>query len=158
MGSEPGNIVVVGFGNEILTDDGIGVKIVKELQNEELFSSIKFDAGWLGGFEILDFIENFNTAILIDSIRTIDGSPGDVYHFTPENFLETLHLSNVHDASFIQTIELGRKLGMHIPQNIHVLAIEIVEDLIFSKSNSPPVEKKYPAILNFVRDFLTSIM
>lgn len=158
MGSVPGKIVVVGFGNEILSDDGIGVKIIKELQKEELFSSIDFDFGWLGGIEILDFIENYDTAVLIDAIRTKDGSPGDVYHFTPGDFLETLHLSNFHETSFNITLEMGRKLGLKIPENIHIIAVEIVEDLVFNKSFTPQVEKKYPEILNYTRRFLSSLI
>ncbi|MFC2118541.1 hydrogenase maturation protease [Bacteroidota bacterium] len=158
MESKREKIIVLGFGNEILTDDGIGVRIVKKIQNEEIFSSMSFDVGWLGGMEILDFIENYDTAVFIDAIRTKDGSPGDVYHFTPGDFLETLHLSNVHDTSFENTIKMGRKLGMVIPDTIHVLAVEIVEDLVFSKSFSPKVEKKYPEILDYIRRFLSSLI
>jgi len=158
MVSGMGKIVVVGFGNEILTDDGIGVRIVKELKKEELFNTIKFEAGWLGGIEILDYIENFDTAVLIDATRTKSGTPGDIYHYTPGDFHETLHLSNMHDASFLNTLEMGKKLGMHIPKQIHVLAVEIVEDLEFSLNFSEPVNKRYPEILAYTREFLSSLL
>jgi Ni,Fe-hydrogenase maturation factor len=58
-----------------------------------------------------------------------------------------MHLSNLHDASFLLALQLGKKIGVQIPTDIDIIAIEIIEDLYFSTSLSPELEEQYPEIL-----------
>ncbi len=107
MENKTNDILVFGVGNEILTDDGIGPKLVKRLQKEFTHSGIEYDTAFLGGMELLEYIQGYKTVVFIDAIRTRNGIPGDVYQLSLSNFKETLHLSNVHDISFITAFELG---------------------------------------------------
>ena len=139
--------LILGIGNEILTDDGIGPRLVSELEKEKFTGTLHFQNAFLGGLEILELIQGYQQVIFIDAIISLQGIPGTVYHFTPEDFQETLHLSNLHDANFLVALELGRKMGMHIPEDIHIIAIEIIEDRVFSNQFSKEIEEMYPAIL-----------
>jgi hypothetical protein len=47
-------------------------------------------------------------------------------------------------------------LHFDIPETIHILAVEIVEDRVFSESFSPPIRKKFPEIYNEIKNFLTT--
>lgn len=147
-------ILVFGVGNEILTDDGIGPKLVKRLQTEYKQEGISYDTMFLGGMELLEYIQGYETVVFIDAIRTRKGTPGDVYHLGISDFKETLHLSNVHDISFITALEFGEKLGLNIPKHVHIIAVEILEDLVFSDSFSPPLQKRYENIYKEVRNFI----
>ncbi len=69
-----------------------------------------------------------------------------------------MHLSNLHDVNFITALELARKIKLSIPETIHIIAIEIVEDLEFGRSLSPELEEKYPEILEHVHDYLNSML
>jgi Ni,Fe-hydrogenase maturation factor len=82
--------------------------------------------------------------------------PGDVYYFNPADFHETMHLSNLHDVNFITAIELAKKIKLSIPETIHIIAVEIVEDLEFGRSLSPELEEKYPEIMERVHEYLYS--
>ena len=147
-------ILIYGVGNEILTDDGIGPKIVKHLSSELDSNMFSFETSFLGGFELLEYIQSYKTVIFIDAIRTKDGIPGDVYYLQTDDFKETLHLSNIHDVSFLTALQFGEKVGLNIPNEIHIIAIEIVEDLVFSNEFSPKVKEKYPEIFTQIREFI----
>lgn len=149
MSSDP-EILILGLGNEILTDDGIGVKIVKFLKRHSTNASIHFETLWVGGIDLIEIFDGYKTIIIIDAIKTGEKEPGFIWNFTPENFRNTLHLSNLHDLSFLEAIETGKQLGYKIPETIHVLAIEIIENLVFSNDFSTEVQACYEEILNNV--------
>lgn len=150
------SVLVLGIGNDILTDDGIGPRIIHQLEKEAFPSPVALKTATVGGLDILEMITGYREVVFVDAIKTRDGVPGTVYHLTPDNFRETLHLSNLHDINFLNAIELGRKLHFDIPETIHILAVEIVEDRVFSESFSPPIRKKFPEIYNEIKNFLTT--
>jgi len=73
-------ILIIGLGNDILTDDGTGPMLVKYLQ--EVFSrpDITYNIAACGGLELMEYIRGFDKAIIIDAIRTNKGMPGKVYY------------------------------------------------------------------------------
>ena len=146
MESNKSEMLVLGIGNDILTDDAIGPKLVKRLKADSKVDGALFETAAVGGMQVLDFMGGFKRAIIIDAIRTDGGTPGDVYHLTPDNFKETLHLSSFHDMNFLVALEFAKKMEIDIPAQIDIIAIEIVEDLTFSNDFSPSIEKKYNEI------------
>lgn len=147
--------LILGVGNEILTDDGIGPRLVEDLRKESQDQNIEFATACVGGFEIIELLRGYDQAVLIDAIRTKDGIPGAVYLFGPDDFRETLHLSNLHDISFITALKLGEKLGFELPSDIRIIGIEIIEDEVFSVEFTQPLQERYPEILQEIRDYLT---
>ncbi len=148
---EKNKILIHGIGNEILTDDGIGPKLVKRLKGNLTRNGIDFETAFLGGLEVLEYIQGYQTVIFIDAIRTKNGVPGAVYQLSPENFNNTIHLSSVHDVSFLTAVDLGKKLGLDMPRFIHIIAVEIVEDRIFDDNFTPQIQEKYEEIYNEVK-------
>ena len=148
--------LVLGIGNDILTDDGIGPKIVRYIQTDMIMGNTDFLTSSLGGLDILDLISGYENVVIIDAIKTKNGVPGDVYLFEADDFKETLHLSNLHDVSFLTALELGKRLGMDLPRKLWIIAIEIIEDLVFSENFTDPVSEKYPYILSEIKSFLES--
>ena len=140
------SILILGMGNDILTDDGIGPKLVKKMQETLNHPQVTFSTAALGGLEVLEMIQDYDRVIIIDAIRTKDGVPGTVYYLTPAHFKETLHVSNFHDISFLPALEMAESMGISVTDKIDIIAIEIVEDLTFSNDFSPPIAKKYDRI------------
>jgi hydrogenase maturation protease len=149
-------ILILGIGNDILKDDGIGPRLVKDLKKESFPEGVSFETSAMGGLEILELIRDYHTVLILDAIKTRDGVPGEVYYFNPEDFHETMHLSNLHDVNFITALELAKKIKLSIPETIHIIAVEIVEDLEFGRSLSPELEAEYPKILEKVHQHLYS--
>jgi hydrogenase maturation protease len=151
-------VLILGIGNDILKDDGIGPKLVKDLKTRDFPNGLRFETCAMGGLEILEMVRDYHTVVFIDAIKTKDGLAGNVYYFQDADFRETMHLSNLHDVNFITALELGRKIKLNIPENIHIIAVEILEDMEFGRSLSPELEEKYTEILDKVYCHLKSIL
>lgn len=151
------NILILGVGNDILRDDGIGPVICKKLKEEFSFSLIDFATINLGGLEIFEFIKDYSRVILIDAIKTADGKPGEVYYLTPSDFRETCHLSSFHDISFITALKLGQEIGYDMPE-VEIIAIEIVEDMEFGTEFSPELKSRFPDIYSEIKSFLMPVL
>ncbi len=150
--------LILGVGNDILTDDGIGSRLVNDLI--ELIDSpdVLFNTACCGGLEIVDFIKDFKRVILVDAIRTQEGIPGAVYYFIPSDFRETSHLSNLHDVSFLTALELYDTLNLNLPDEIHIIAVEIAEDMLFSEELTLQLKERYPVILEKVLAIIKQII
>ncbi len=139
-------ILILGLGNEILTDDGIGPRLVRDIESEINNPNVHFNTASSGGLEIMEYIQGYKKVIIVDAIRTGNGNPGDVYCFTPSDFRETLNLSNLHDINFITALELGKSLNLDLTDDLHIIAVEIIEVMEFNEKFTLPVTEKYSEI------------
>jgi len=151
-------ILFLGLGSEILTDDGIGLRIVNDLYGDPSFQldknlkcQIDFSTCLTGSLDLLELIKDYDTLIIFDAIKTQNGIPGKVNRFSLNNYKDTIHLQNIHDISFQDTIKLGRSIGFDIPDKVIVFAIEIVDNLTFSSNLSDVLANMYPEILKDVK-------
>jgi hydrogenase maturation protease len=144
--------LLLGMGNSILSDDAVGIRLAGDIAGSlggcpdlDVVSDCS-----AGGLELLDVLSGYDRVIVLDSIMTAGGVPGDWYRFTAESLLETVHLSNVHDANFATSLQLGRRIGKPLPpdREIHVLAVEVEENATFGEHLSPRVAAAYPRLLN----------
>lgn len=158
MGNDKNKILVLGIGNDILTDDGIGPNLCEYLEENFQYLPLDFQKLNVGGLEILEFIQDYQTIIFIDAIKTLNGHIGDVNLYTPENFKETLHLSNLHDTNFITALELGKSLHFKIPPQMFIITVEIKEDMIFSEYFTEELALKYDDVKQKVVDILHELI
>jgi len=150
-------VLVLGVGNEILMDDGIGPKIVNRLASEYPSERFDYRTATLGGLELVELIQGYKKVIFIDAIKTGQGQVGDLYFFTHKDFEETLHLSNLHDISFLQALSLAEQVNLSIPAEIQIIAIEIKEDRIFGEDFTPELQKRFLPIYQAIKEYLGSI-
>jgi hydrogenase maturation protease len=143
--------LILGIGNEILTDDGIGPRLVNDLDKSRLPSDVSYLVASIGGLEILELIRDFNEVIIIDAIKTGRKKAGSVEFYTPADFENTIHLSSLHGINFLTALEMGKRTGMAVPSAIHIIAVEILEDMVFSTDFSREISLKYPQILKKVQ-------
>ena len=151
-------ILILGMGNDILSDDGIGPRLVRDLSQMNVSPNIRFDVACCGGLEIMEYIKGYDKVIFIDAIRTQNGKPGDVYCFIPSDFRETSHLSNLHDIYFLTALKLGKKLELNLPDDLHIIAVEILEDKEFSEKLTLPLRKEYSRIFKKVLSYSKKII
>jgi hydrogenase maturation protease len=147
----------VGFGSDALSDDGLPVRLVQDLRVLESFSSITFETSAVGGLDLLDLLEGFDKAILIDTQLTSRRKPGEIHEFTTHNFEETFHLSSQHDLTFHEALRFAKEMGIQMPSDIRIIAIEIVEKNKLSFGFSEEIEKRYPGIFEQVEMILQKI-
>jgi len=154
--------LLLGMGNPILCDDAVGVRLARDFkrQLQGLRELDVFEDCSVGGLNLLDIFTGYQRVVVLDSIRTTAGVPGNWYYFTADALRETVHLTNLHDANFATALELGRALGLPLPlsHHIHIFAVEAKENRCFSEQMTPELENAYgcfaPGILGEIRKLL----
>ncbi len=134
--------VLIGLGNPILSDDGVGWRVVQEVEKRldgNRPPDLEIDCLSLGGISLMERLVGADRAILVDAIQTRDSIPGSVYRLSPDG-LPTFNANAVHDATFQAALEMGRRLGAILPEEIVIFAVEAVELWEFSEILTPAVE------------------
>lgn len=149
--------LVVGLGNPILSDDGIGTIIVNDLRKKLDHTLFDFATENISSLEIINLIQGYENLIVIDGKMTSNGIPGDITIFSVTDYYGLSHLDNYHDVSFRDMIKLGKSLNLEIPERIQIIAVEIAEDKLFSKNLSPVLRSKYNEILQEAELIVTQI-
>jgi len=152
------DILILGLGNDILMDDGIGPKLVRHLEKIFPHPKIEFDTAAVGGMELIEIIRDYKQVVIIDAIKTLNGIPGLVYYLTPSNFKETLHISHIHDISFLTALQLAKEFKIPVTDKIEIIAVEIVEDLTFGDNFTPEVQGKYEEIKKEVETMINELI
>jgi hydrogenase maturation protease len=154
--------LLLGMGNPILTDDAVGIRVARGVGERlgPMPGLTVIEECCTGGLELLDVIAGFDRLIVLDSIRTEGGRPGDWYAFDGTALRETMHLDNVHDANFATAMELGRNMGVHVPRDadIHVLAVEISDNLTFSERLSPALQVALPDLIDELHEEIRALL
>ena len=151
MKNRSNRILVLGLGNEIHQDVSIPVRLSEDLQVLLKHGRIDFENLFVGGLELLEYINGYRGVVFIDTMKTEEGIPGRVHTFNLENYRETLHLSCRHDVSFQMSLEIGKTIGINLPDKMIIIGIEILEDLVFGSVLSDDLKNHYPAILTKVK-------
>ncbi len=82
-GMKEKNILILGLGNLLLGDEGVGVHVVRRLQRMPLPPEVEVIDGGTGGFELLALCRGRKKIIIVDAMQ-IDAEPGAVFRFAPE--------------------------------------------------------------------------
>ncbi len=143
--------LVLGVGNPLLSDDGIGTKVVRSLMEILDIGVFDFSEVYTCSLDLINIIQGYQNLVVIDGKMTPQGTPGEVSYSSVQNYSGMMHLDNYHDVSFLDLINLSMKLDLDIPKNIHIIAIEIVEDKIFINDLSLPLQRSYRDILETVK-------
>ncbi len=139
--------LLLGMGNPILCDDAVGVRLAQDI-GSRLAGIPGLDVVAecsVGGLNLLDVIAGYDRLIVIDSIKTMGGTPGSWYRLRGGSLRRTMHLDGVHDTNFATALELGRRMGTRLPgdDEIHIFAVEIEENSEFGTHLSARVEAAY---------------
>ncbi len=118
-------VVVLGLGNPLMADEGIGVYLVERLlESADKYSAVDFVDAGTGGLSILYQIEYHRKAIVIDC-AFMDEPPGTIRRFTPEEVqsVKVLAHQSLHEADLMQILALARQLGQ-APDEVVIFGIQ----------------------------------
>jgi len=147
---ETGHIAVIGVGNILMADDGIGIAVIEELKKEPLPDDVAvYDAGTALG-DVLSTLGRCERVILIDSCRA-GGEPGSIYRHIggPDDWRSGAIGNSLHDPGVAHAIQLHRLAGGEIGQ-IVVIGIE-PQDISLREGLSPALQQRLPDIVRMVR-------
>ncbi|HSR11662.1 MAG TPA: hydrogenase maturation protease [Thermodesulfobacteriota bacterium] len=138
--------LILGLGNPILTDDGIGIHVVRALEKGSLPPGVECAEASVGGLRLLSVIAGYQRVILVDAIQRPGGRPGDLFRFRPDELQTSRHAGSAHDLSLPGALNLGRSLGMDVPadDDIVILAIQAEDVLTLGEETTPAVKAAIP--------------
>lgn len=146
--------LVLGLGNPILCDDGVGIRVAHEVANQLSDPQVTVTESSAAGLSLLDSIAGYDKVIIIDAIQTEKGQAGQIYRMRTEDFSLTKHLSSPHQVNLATALELGKILNLAMPKEITVFAVEAKDITNFSEKCTPEVEKAIPEVVKMVLEDL----
>ena len=142
--------LILGLGNSLLCDDGVGIYVADELKNRVDRPEITVMETGVAGLSLLDLLVGYDRAIIVDAIQTVGGKAGQIYRLEPKAFDTALHTASSHGIDFTTALEFGKKLGLSLPQQIVIFAIEASDIRTFSEECTPEVRKAIPTCVEMV--------
>jgi hydrogenase maturation protease len=119
------NVLLLGLGNVLLGDDGVGVKLVERLRTEPAIAAANFVDGGTLSFSLLGLIESAD-AMLVADAADLGESPGTVCVFendTMDRFLASARRRTVHEVGLCDLLDMARLLD-RVPRRRALLCIQ----------------------------------
>lgn len=117
------SILILGVGNILLSDEGVGVRVIEAMRSMPLPDNVEILDGGTGAFDLFDIMANRDTVIIIDAVKG-GGEPGAVYRFGRDDIkAEAKFLTSVHQVSLLDTLSMARITGCS-PRDIVIFGIE----------------------------------
>ena len=149
-------VLIYGVGNPFRCDDAVGIKITEELKKRIQKPNITIKSGSIDGLAMLDEIIGFDKVILVDSINTKSGMPGDVYRIELDSITSNSSLAASHTIDFITALKMGKKFGYKMPEKIYVYAVEIKDNDTFSEECTEQVSASIPEVVKRIKEEIDS--
>jgi hydrogenase maturation protease len=145
--------LVLGVGNYLLGDEGVGVHAARQLQEEGLPPGVTVLDGGTGGFHLLALFQEHDPLILIDA--TMDGAPaGTVRLLQPKFASDFPRTLSAHDIGLLDLLESAALLGP-LP-TLYLITVSIDQIQSMSIDLSPPVKAAIPEAVRAAREILAT--
>jgi hydrogenase maturation protease len=147
-------ILVLGLGNDLYGDDGVGIHVVRVLEQERVSPSVPpnaevtvdFVACALSGLALLDVIVGYDALVIVDTILRPDPVIGRIRIMNMEDIRDVPGPSP-HYISVPQTLALGRSLGLKMPETVKIVAIEAKNLHRLGEGLSEAMRRRIPDII-----------
>lgn len=147
--------LVLGIGNPILSDDAAGIRVAREVAARVSDPRVTVRETSGGGLDLLDSILGYDRVIIVDTVQTGERRAGQIYRLRPEDFSFSKHFSSPHQLNLVTALELGKALGLRVPGEITIFAVEAKEITSFGEKCTPEVEQALPELVRMVLEELT---
>jgi len=138
-----GRTVVLGLGNPVLSDDGVGLAVAATLQRllaEKPVRGVDVLATTRAGFDLIDTLRGYTRGILVDCIVLPDPQPGRVRRLTVDAISGCARLVNAHEMSIGTAFRLAEQMGIPMPGEMEIIAIEAGDTSTISEGLTPAVQ------------------
>ena len=140
-------IAVVGVGNLLLKDEGIGVHTTHALQQIDIPHNVKIIDGGTSP-DLPYYLKNVDKLIIIDAVKA-GGKPGTIYRFHPYDMdIESERIISLHELGLAQSLRMMRLMG-NTPKETVIIGIE-PKEIDWGTELSAELQQKIPEIINAV--------
>lgn len=146
--NENSKVVIIGVGNLLLMDEGIGVHVINELEKQKLPQNVGIYDGGTGGFKLIDLMHGVKRVIFIDAVDT-GKTPGTITTFNPEDVHSIYQEKkySLHDTDLMEVIKMTELLDN--PPEIEIVGIQ-PKTINYGTTLSKELTDSMPDIINTV--------
>ncbi len=141
----PRRVLILGLGNTVLCDDGVGVFAARAIAEEAQAAGIDVAEAEVAGFALIDLLTGYDAAVVIDAVRLPGLEPGETVIVDAESMPPSLHLVAGHQVDLPTALVLGREVGADVPELVQVVGVQVLDDKTFSEEPTPEVAAAIPA-------------
>lgn len=133
-------ILVLGVGNSILSDEGLGVHLARRLQQESFPPNVEIQDGGTKGLELLDYMEDVAKLIIVDCMSA-GSEPGSIFRFEPDkvDVIPKKYQFSFHDLGIYDFLRMASILETLPPTIIFAMEPQLI---VWGEELSPPVAAK----------------
>ena len=149
--------IIIGLGNPILSDDSVGIKVARALKDTLGDNDIDVKELYAGGIRLVEAMEGYERAIIVDAMVTGKAVPGSVCEVELSESGDARNIASVHDIDLPTAMKLGRSLDMDLPKEIKIFGIEIRDTNIFGEALSAEVAGSVDIAVKAIEDYLLPV-
>jgi hydrogenase maturation protease len=143
--------LVLGIGNDILGDDGVGIHIAREAARKISTPDVTVEETGAAGLSLLERIRGYDRLIIADAILTENTEVGKIHRLTLKDLAKTNDSITPHEAALRTTLEIGNSLFPgEMPKDVVIFAVEThnVEDI--GNEMTPAVKAAVPKVVKMI--------
>lgn len=146
--ASPKNIVVLGVGNLLMSDEGVGVHVANRLMEMDLPAGVKVVEGGTDGFRLMNVVTEADRLIVVDAVKG-GGAPGSIYRFDIKDAptYPDVYKTSVHQIGILEVIHLSELVGK-TPETT-IIGVE-PKSLDMGMELSPELKAKLPRIIELI--------
>jgi hydrogenase maturation protease len=159
LARKPAGVIVVGLGNPVLGDDGVGWRVADEVERRLADApGVTVERLGVGGIRLMEVVSDYEAAVLVDAAEFPGRPAGEVraWRLDEIEFHAGGHLDSIHDASLETALDLGRQMGVALPDRIDVVTVQARSTDVFSEELSLEVEAAVPVAADAVMRLLAT--
>jgi hydrogenase maturation protease len=145
-------MAVIGIGNSLASDDGVGIEIVRELGRELRDERVAFMECERGGLDLLDMLTGFDLAMIVDAAKTGVHPPGHVAVVSLCRPYASSGFRSLHTIDLHSTMAFGATMGMQLPDEVRVIAVEAADTETFREECTAEVRSAIPHIVKGLKE------
>jgi hydrogenase maturation protease len=145
--------VIMGAGNVLMGDDGIGVHVIKAMKEQGgLPDGVELIDAGTATLDAFSMLEGVDRLIIVDAVKS-GAAPGTIYRFSPEDVSQTSSRKiSLHQMSLLETLRASKMLGVR-PPDVTIIGVEpktIAAETCLSKE----IAAQIPKIIDTIRSLL----
>ncbi len=148
--------LILGIGNSILGDDGIGVYVAQELNAQINNENVDVRDVSVDGLNLLEIIVGYDKLVVIDAIMTEEGDVGEIYRLKPERIGDPSRSAiSPHHFNLATTLEIGKKLFPNeMPEEVVVYAVKAGDVTSVTEKMTKKMREAVPEVVRLIMEEL----
>lgn len=142
------DILVLGVGNILLKDEGVGVRVVEALRSRDLPPGVELMDGGTLGLDLMSPISRADHLIVVDAVRAGD-EPGVVYRFRADEVdVKRMPITSLHQVSLFEVLSLCKQIG-EAPREVVVIGVE-PKEIDWGLELTPEIQQRVEQVVELV--------